>query len=67
MSHCALASHSDVPGHWRQRYTVYPLGMSGEKCEVDALTVVMPPRGAGLPMASCVILPPEPADSGQRW
>ncbi|STI79435.1 Uncharacterised protein [Escherichia coli] len=39
----------------------YPLGMSGEKCEVDALTVVMRAEGAGLPMASCVILPPEPA------
>ncbi len=61
MSPLCLASHSDVPGHWRQRHTALPVGMSGEKCEVDALTVVMRAEGAGLPMASCVILPPEPA------
>ncbi len=26
---------------------LYPLGMSGEKCEIDALTVVMRAEGSG--------------------
>ncbi len=45
--HCALASHSDVPGHWRQRHTGLPARHEQRKCEVDALTVVMRAEGSG--------------------